>query len=289
VVSFFQSVESVLAAAFQGFVSAMAPLVNFIKTVFLVYLKLLEIEFKIMLIPIKIAVGLIILNFRLMKAIVTPILRSLIDAIRATFNPIKAIIGTAVKALSAVLGPPFRAARDLIKGVLHDIRLAVSFTFQNLHKAFSVGFDAIKTIVSTGWDFVQTAGEGVASAIKAVLNGIIGAVNGAIGGLNAVIRTANRLPGPDISTISKLPQLASGAIIRRRSGGTDVTVGEGNSDEAVLPLNRRSLRAAGLGGITVAAGAVVIDARGAHPAMGAMIQGQIDEAFDRLYQRLRTA
>ena len=43
---------------------------------------------------------------------------------------------------------------------------------------------------------------------------------------------------PNFEAGGELPKLAQGAIVRARNGGTDVTVGEGGRDEAVIPLPR---------------------------------------------------
>lgn len=59
-----------------------------------------------------------------------------------------------------------------------------------------------------------------------------------IGGLNKGIRTANKVPGVSIPTVSKIPQLADGGIV---TAPTLAMVGEGRDDEAVVPLNRRTL------------------------------------------------
>jgi len=67
-----------------------------------------------------------------------------------------------------------------------------------------------------------------------------------LGGLNSVldgIKTASAgtisLHVPNIPNL-KLPKLAKGGIVMPSPGGTNVTVGEGGSPEAIVPLNGKN-------------------------------------------------
>jgi hypothetical protein len=85
---------------------------------------------------------------------------------------------------------------------------------------------------------------------------------GKMGGVNAVNNNGASLSGSSsIPTFGgspsssgggggTRPKLATGALIRATPGGTDVTVGEGGVDEAVIPLSRAGLSSAGVGGQT---------------------------------------
>ena len=54
---------------------------------------------------------------------------------------------------------------------------------------------------------------GLGDVLRAPINGIISMINQAINGINTLIRGANKIPGVNISTIGKIPHLASGAVI----------------------------------------------------------------------------
>lgn len=54
---------------------------------------------------------------------------------------------------------------------------------------------------------------GIGEVLRAPINNIISMINMAIGGINTLIRGANKLPGVNISTIGRIPHLASGAVI----------------------------------------------------------------------------
>lgn len=90
-------------------------------------------------------------------------------------------------------------------------------------------------------NFFTDLGRNIGNFFIGIVNFIIDAMNGLIGLLNS---TGIDLPdwvgggriGFEIETIGKLPQLAKGGLVKKTAGGSAVITGEGQNDEAVLPL-----------------------------------------------------
>jgi hypothetical protein len=121
-------------------------------------------------------------------------------------------------------------------------------------------WDGFVTFLSDGWQgfkdgFFRTL-EAIGDFFKSMINGYIsmweGFVNFFVGGINSIIRGINRLsisipaigdaPGmtvgfnlPTIPRVS-LPRLAEGGIVKAQPGGIIANIGEGQYDEAVIPL-----------------------------------------------------
>lgn len=97
-------------------------------------------------------------------------------------------------------------------------------------------FDRVLKLVKSIPGKIASRLSGMWDALKAglrgVLNGAISLINGAIGGINTLIRTANKIPGVSIPTISSIPHLAKGGIV---TDPTLALLGEAGA-EAVIPL-----------------------------------------------------
>jgi len=130
-------------------------------------------------------------------------------------------------------------------------------TWTNMVAAFKMGIDwivnaweMVKTGFSVAFEFIGNAFKAYVNfwigLFESFVNGISNGINGMLGGLNMVldgIKTAsfgsinlhvNKIP------MVKLPRLAKGGIVMPRPGGTNVTVGEAGSAEAIVPLNGRN-------------------------------------------------
>jgi hypothetical protein len=95
-------------------------------------------------------------------------------------------------------------------------------------------FGQIKTFFAGLWSDIT-------GGFKGFINLIIDGINGLIGGLDKFsIKMPSWMPlvgGKTIGfSIPKIPQLANGGIISHRPGGILANIGEGNYDEAVVPL-----------------------------------------------------
>lgn len=99
--------------------------------------------------------------------------------------------------------------------------------------------------------FISGAFNNAGAIVRSAINTIIGLVNGAIGGINDVIGAVGGVFGFEVA-IPTIPKLARGGIVSKRPGGVLANIGEGRSDEAVVPLNSKFYNA--LGGAGTAAG-----------------------------------
>lgn len=156
----------------------------------------------------------------------------------------------------------------------------------------------------TGWmgeawnnlmKFFGSAGEAIGGTLKAVFDGIVAAISGTfnfvldmiknvinalvIGPINLIIGGFNLIPGVKIPEI---PYLAQGGIV---TGPTTAVIGEGASEEAVLPLNDDTF--ARLGGAIAAAlpqagGSSVGGNQEIHLHFNELVFMQDEAAMDRL-------
>lgn len=87
---------------------------------------------------------------------------------------------------------------------------------------------------SIGTSLGKTMGNAVKSGLNRVLSTIESTINKGIGLINSAIRLANKLPGINVGTVSKisLPRLAKGGVLERGQVG----ILEGSGAEAVVPL-----------------------------------------------------
>lgn len=120
-----------------------------------------------------------------------------------------------------------------------DIKSSVSKFGDYLGNFFSGLWDKIKNIFK---GLGSKLGEWIQAGVKAAVNGIISLIeskiNGAISLINGGIRLINKIPGVNISRISKLnlPRLAKGGIV---DSATIAMVGE-QGKEAVVPLENNT-------------------------------------------------
>lgn len=110
-------------------------------------------------------------------------------------------------------------------GIFGDVLNGFLANTRNIWNSVRQIFDGIITFVRgvfsgnwrQAWNGIKEIFSGVFNSLRSIaktpINGIIGIVNGAISGINTLIRGVNRLPYVNIPTISKIPYLASGAVI----------------------------------------------------------------------------
>ena len=130
-------------------------------------------------------------------------------------------------------------------------------TWTNMVAAFKIGIEWIQGAWKNVQSAFTTAFEFIGSAFKGYVNFWIGLfenfINFAIDGVNSIVDGLNTaLDGLSLVTggaidlnvgkipSAKLPRLAKGGIVMPRPGGTDVTVGEAGSAEAIVPLNGKT-------------------------------------------------
>ena len=118
----------------------------------------------------------------------------------------------------------FQSAWSSIKGVFSGWGSFFGGLWSKIKSKFS----------SIGTSLGQSMGNAVKSALNKVLSTIESAINKGIGLINSAIRLANKLPGINVGTVSKvsLPRLAKGGVLERGQIG----ILEGSGAEAVVPL-----------------------------------------------------
>jgi len=181
--------------------------------------------------------------------------------IEGLFKTVKGIFDFWLGVFSGDWGRAWDGIKNIVSGALQTIKGVVEMAVSPIVLAFDfikigvgAALNAMKDVVTTVlttirstfvrifneiYNFVRglfgRIGEAIASAFKVSLNFIIGLVNKVIGGVNTLIRTFNKLPGPDIGEIGKVPTLAQGGIV---TGPTLALIGEAGP-EAVVPLSQQ--------------------------------------------------
>lgn len=152
-------------------------------------------------------------------------------------NPI-GIIVVAVAALVAAL-VYFFTQTDLGKKMWKDFTKFLTDTMKNLGDFFGTVWQGISKAFTGVFDFIS-------GAFKGYVNIWIGLLNFIIGALDTIqLKIPDWVPGIGGQTwginIPKIPRLAEGGIVPATPGGRLVTVGEGGSAEAIIPLNKARL------------------------------------------------
>jgi len=111
--------------------------------------------------------------------------------------------------------------------------------WKTVSDAFSVAFEFIGNVFKGYVNFWISMFEGFINGVLHGVNMMVGGLNTMLDGVKAVTFGGVNLhvnPIPDV----KLPKLAKGGIVMPSPGGTNVTVGEAGSAEAIIPLNGRN-------------------------------------------------
>ena len=135
---------------------------------------------------------------------------------------------------------------------------------------------------------------GLAAGVTGIINGIIDGVNTVIGFVNGVIRIANKLPGPDIGSISTIPHLADGGVVAPTPGGVPAVLAEAGRKERVEPLDKdglskrdhaiiKVLSTAGGGG-----GPTTVNVFIGQEKLDAIVETKIEEGNEKLAQQIVT-
>jgi phage-related protein len=133
----------------------------------------------------------------------------------------------------------FSVVKDVLTGNFSDAWEGIKKIFSNIGEFFSGVWDKVKKIFSNAGGAI---GEAVSSTFKKAINWVlekaIGIINGFISAINAAIGIINKIPGVEITKISKLdvPKLARGGIV---DSATIAMIGE-RGKEAVVPLENNT-------------------------------------------------
>lgn len=153
-------------------------------------------------------------------------------------------ISPIVDFLVKTLGPIFVTVFNYIVDSIGTAIATISDIVKSLLKVFGGIIDFLVGVFTGNWskawegvrNIFKGIFEGLVSIAKWPLNLIIDMVNAAISGINTMIKTINKVPGVNISTVPKIPKLAKGGII---DSPTIAMVGEAGK-EAVMPLENNT-------------------------------------------------
>ncbi len=152
----------------------------------------------------------------------SPIIRFLVDILApifiAAFNLIVDSLGTAIAVIA-----------DIVKGLLRVLNGIIDFVSGVFSGNWSRAWQGIVNIFGGIFD-------GLIGIVRWPLNMIIDMINSAISGINSMIRTINKVPGVNISSVPTIPKLAKGGIV---DSPTIAMVGEAGK-EAVMPLENNT-------------------------------------------------
>ncbi|PKL00068.1 MAG: hypothetical protein CVV56_08110 [Tenericutes bacterium HGW-Tenericutes-1] len=203
-----------------------------------------------------IAIGVLLYkNWDKVKAFMIRIVTGIKDGIVNAFNNVVAFFKEwGPKVLIALTGPFGIAVSlivqnwDTIKVFFSNVWIAIQEIFANVGTWFSEKFlaavEGIKTVFSGIGEFFGGIFDNVVGTFKGNINMIIGLINFMIDKINGIsIEVPDWVPeigGKTIGlSIPNIPQLANGAYIKHTPGGVLANIGEGNHDEAVIPLGSR--------------------------------------------------
>lgn len=172
-------------------------------------------------------------------------------AVTVIWNAITAVFTNSwnrIKATWALAKAYFLAVWNGIKAVFSGVRSFFANAFGGAWSAIKAKFRNWSAFWGGLWTSIKNKftniGTSIASAIsgavRAGINGVIsqieGVINSGISLINGAINLINKIPKVNIPTIGSLslPRLAKGGIV---DSATLALIGEGSSDEAVIPLD----------------------------------------------------
>lgn len=171
-----------------------------------------------------------------------------------------AFIGTELEAFIKFFEIVINAVKGIFDGIIKFIKGVFSgdwkMAWEGIKQIFKSVFDLIVNIAKLTFErivsFMKTIGVAIADffskAIRGAVNGVLSwvesKVNWFIDAINKVIKLINKIPGVNLSRLSRisLPRVATGAIINQPGRGVPVggAIGGEAGREGVLPLTDRS-------------------------------------------------
>lgn len=183
------------------------------------------------------------------------------ETIGNALRAVQAIFDVVLGILSGDWSRAWEGIRDLVGAIWDQITNLVRTATRALGLVLDAGWEVVKGIVRAGVDAVvgfvtgipgrisstvSSAFQAIPRAFRSAINGIIDAWNG----LSFRIKGGPWDPlgsfGPEIPAVNfgfdtpNIPRLAAGGLVKRREGGILAVIGEGNYDEAVIPLDGRT-------------------------------------------------
>ena len=184
---------------------------------------------------------------------VTAYFRGIWSGIKSTFNSVKSWFSQTFRNAWNGIKSAWSGVRSFFSGIWSGIRGVFGSVASWFRNTFRNAWNNIKSVFS-GWgsffsglwgkvkskfgSIGTSIGSAMGNAVKKGMNGALSlvekAINKGIGLINSAIRLANKLPGINVGTVSKisLPRLAKGGVLEKGQVG----ILEGSGAEAVVPL-----------------------------------------------------
>lgn len=195
-------------------------------------------------------------------------------------NTVRSIIMSVVNTIVSWWNGMWTGVGNFFRGIWNGLVSVV----RGVGTAFSNVFNGIRNAISAAFS-------GIVSIVKAPINAIIGLVNGAIGALNGLsVTIPDWVPGIGGSSfgvnLPRIPQLAEGATVLPRAGGTLAVLAEAGRPESVVDtgLMNRALEQ-GLGGTNGSEGMVVQGPLVHVDEMVVDSDDRVDEVAQALWER----
>lgn len=160
------------------------------------------------------------------------------DRFRQAWNGIKSAWNGAksfFRGIWSSISGTFGNVAGWFRGKFQSAWSSIKNVFSGWGSFFSGLWSRIKSkFGSIGTSLGKAMGDSVKSALNKVLSAIEKTINKGIGLINSAIRLANKLPGINVGTVSKVsfPRLAKGGVLEKGQVG----LLEGSGAEAVVPL-----------------------------------------------------
>lgn len=161
-----------------------------------------------------------------------------VDRFRQAWNGIKSIWNGAksfFRGIWSSISGTFGNVAGWFRGKFQSAWSSIKNVFSGWGSFFSGLWSKIKSkFGSIGSSLGKAMGDSVKSALNKVLSAIEKTINKGIGLINSAIKLANKLPGINVGTVSKVsfPRLAKGGVLEKGQVG----LLEGSGAEAVVPL-----------------------------------------------------
>lgn len=184
---------------------------------------------------------------------VTGYFRGIWSGIKSAFNSVKSWFSQIFRNAWNGVKSVWNGAKKFFSGIWSGIRGAFGSvaswfgsTFRKAWSNIKSAFNSWGSFFSGLWSKIKSKfgsigtsiGSAMGNAVKKGMNGALSlvekAINKGIGLINSAIRLANKLPGINVGTVSKisLPRLAKGGVLEKGQVG----ILEGSGAEAVVPL-----------------------------------------------------
>lgn len=177
--------------------------------------------------------------------IVSGVLEIIIGVLATVIGVIKGIFLDLVNGIwNGVIKPIGNFFVGLWNGIIEGVKNAVSWIRNTFNSIVSFFGGIINSILGFFKTIGTKVGEAIGGAFKAVVNGVLWAIenilNTPIKTINSLIKTINKVPGINLSTLKtfNLPRLAVGGIVNMPGRGVPIggAIAGEVSKEGVLPL-----------------------------------------------------